>query len=172
MSDLDAIANMPETVKIGDKEYQIKAPSLGVSALVARKMRELLDLMEFDIAKFDKEKTSFEDLYLSLIKGLYGLFSSEKAEKAVDIISEILALLINNRPPHEEGVITKEEIKWNMSISDFIPLLVSVMKKAKISDFFLMLLKTAQVYDIEGVLSTSQDSSSLSHKPQAGQSST
>ena len=172
-SDLEAIANMPQKIKIGDKEYEIKSPCIGIASQLARKMREILELMNFDIAAYDRQKTTLETLVFDIVKGLYRLLMSEHMEEAIDIICEILALLINNKPLNADNlVITPEEIKWNLSINELLPFLIRVIRMADLSDFFVLLLQTAQVYDIEGILSAFPNSSSQLHKPQAGQSNT
>ncbi|MGB4715098.1 MAG: hypothetical protein WBH38_06100, partial [Defluviitoga tunisiensis] len=89
-----------------------------------------------------------------ILRGIYDVITSEKSEQAIDCATRIISLLINNSK--EEKIITSEEIKWNMSIKDFTPLLIQVIRMADISDFFLMALKMAQAYDVEGILSDSQ----------------
>jgi len=153
MSDFEVVANLPQEIKIGDKTYMIKAPSIGVTAIVARKMKALLDLMGFDIKKYGDD-TKLEKLVTDILKGIYSLIVSEQNEQAVDLVCQILALLINNSP--EEKTITVEEIKWNLTLNDFMPFLIKLIRMADLSDFFLLLLKMAQAYDIEGILSNSQ----------------
>lgn len=152
-SDLGVMANLPEEIKIGEKTYKIKAPSLGATALVTRKMKGLLDLMEFNVDKYSNS-TKLETLVNDILTGIYRLIVSEKNEEAIDIICEILSILINNSPT--EKIITKDEIKWNLSINDFLPFLFKLIRMADLSDFFLLLLKTAQAHDVEGILSNSQ----------------
>jgi len=151
--ELGVIGNFPEKVKIGDKEYEIKSPSLGVSSLIAREMQELLGIIGFDVSKYD-DKTKLETMVTDILRGIYNVITSEKSEQAIDCVTRIISLLINNSK--EEKIITSEEIKWNMSIKDFTPLLIQVIRMADISDFFLMVLKMAQAYDVEGILSDSQ----------------
>jgi|LFRM01.1.fsa_nt_gb hypothetical protein len=151
--ELGVIGNFPEKVKIGDKEYEIKSPSLGVSSLIAREMQELLGIIGFDVSKYD-DKTKLETMVTDILRGIYNVITSEKSEQAIDCVTRIISLLINNSK--EEKIITSEEIKWNMSIKDFTPLLIQVIRMADISDFFLMALKLAQAYDVEGILSDSQ----------------
>lgn len=151
--ELGVIGNFPEKVKIGDKEYEIKSPSLGVSSLIAREMQELLGIIGFDVSKYD-DKTKLETMVTDILRGIYNVITSEKSEQAIDCVTRIISLLINNSK--EEKIITSEEIKWNMSIKDFTPLLIQVIRMADISDFFLMALKMAQAYDVEGILSDSQ----------------
>lgn len=151
--ELGVIGNFPEKVKIGDKEYEIKSPSLGVSSLIAREMQELLGIIGFDVSKYD-DKTKLETMVTDILRGIYNVITSEKSEQAIDCVTRIISLLINNSK--EEKIITSEEIKWNMSIKDFTPLLIQVIRMADISDFFLMVLKLAQAYDVEGILSDSQ----------------
>ena len=151
--ELGVIGNFPEKVKIGDKEYEIKSPSLGVSSLIAREMQELLGIIGFDVSKYD-DKTKLETMVTDILRGIYNVITSEKSEQAIDCVTRIISLLINNSK--EEKIITAEEIKWNMSIKDFTPLLIQVIRMADISDFFLMALKLAQAYDVEGILSDSQ----------------
>ena len=153
MSDLSKIANMPEEIKIGEKTYKIKSPSLGVSALIAKEMKKILNLMEFDLSKYTN-KTTLETMVKDILFGIYNLVLSEKSEQAIEYICTILSLLINNSP--EEKIITKDEIKWQLSIKDFVPLLIQVLKAADLTDFFLLILKTSQAYDMEGILSSSQ----------------
>ena len=153
MSDLSKITNMPEEIKIGEKTYKIKSPSLGVSALIAREMKKILNLMEFDLSKYTN-KTTLETMVKDILFGIYNLVLSEKSEQAIENICTILSLLINNSP--EEKIITKDEIKWQLSIKDFVPLLIQVLKAADLTDFFLLILKTSQAYDMEGILSSSQ----------------
>jgi len=153
MSDLSKITNMPEEIKIGEKTYKIKSPSLGVSALIAREMKKILNLMEFDLSKYTN-KTTLETMVKDILFGIYNLVLSEKSEQAIEHICTILSLLINNSP--EEKIITKDEIKWQLSIKDFVPLLIQVLKAADLTDFFLLILKTSQAYDMEGILSSSQ----------------
>ena len=153
MSDLSKIANMPEEIKIGEKTYKIKSPSLGVSALIAREMKKILNLMEFDLSKYTN-KTTLETMVKDILFGIYNLVLSEKSEQTIEHICTILSLLINNSP--EEKIITKDEIKWQLSIKDFVPLLIQVLKAADLTDFFLLILKTSQAYDMEGILSSSQ----------------
>jgi len=148
--ELGVIGNFPEKVKIGDKEYEIKSPSLGVSSLIAREMQELLGIIGFDVSKYD-DKTKLETMVTDILRGIYNVITSEKSEQAIDCVTRIISLLINNSK--EEKIITAEEIKWNMSIKDFTPLLIQVIRMADISDFFLMALKMAQAYDVEGILS-------------------
>jgi|GEM_PF-2433123 len=170
MNELDLVANLPEEIKIGDKVFKIKAPSIGIAALVARKMKVLLDLIEFDIDKYDRQTTSLQQLVSDILRGIYRVIVSERIEQAVDVICQIIALLINNSP--EEKIITSEEIKWNFGIDEFVPLLTKVLKMTDLSDFFLLTLRTAMAYDVEGILSGSAKSSSVSHKQQGGQSTT
>lgn len=170
MNELDLVANLPKEIKVGDKVFAIKAPSIGVAGLITRKMQTILELIEFDIAKYDKTNTTLETLVSDILFGIYKAITTEKVEQVIDTICQILSLIINNSP--EEKIISSEEIKWNMSITDFVPLLVRVLKMADLSDFFLLLLKTAQAYDVEGILSGSAKSSSVSHKQQVGQSTT
>lgn len=151
--ELGVIGNFPEKVKIGDKEYEIKSPSLGVSSLIAREMQELLGIIGFDVSKYD-DKTKLETMVTDILRGIYNVITSEKSEQAIDCVTRIISLLINNSK--EEKIITSEEIKWNMSIKDFTPLLIQVIRMADISDFFLMALKLVQAYDVEGILSDSQ----------------
>lgn len=151
--ELGVIGNFPEKVKIGDKEYEIKSPSLGVSSLIAREMQELLGIIGFDVSKYD-DKTKLETMVTDILRGIYNVITSEKSEQAIDCVTRIISLLINNSK--EEKIITSEEIKWNMSIKDFTPLLIQVIRMTDISDFFLMALKLAQAYDVEGILSDSQ----------------
>ena len=151
--ELGVIGNFPEKVKIGDKEYEIKSPSLGVSSLIAREMQELLGIIGFDVSKYD-DKIKLETMVTDILRGIYNVITSEKSEQAIDCVTRIISLLINNSK--EEKIITSEEIKWNMSIKDFTPLLIQVIRMADISDFFLMALKLAQAYDVEGILSDSQ----------------
>lgn len=151
--ELGVIGNFPEKVKIGDKEYEIKSPSLGVSSLIAREMQELLGIIGFDVSKCD-DRTKLETMVTDILRGIYNVITSEKSEQAIDCVTRIISLLINNSK--EEKIITSEEIKWNMSIKDFTPLLIQVIRMADISDFFLMALKLAQAYDVEGILSDSQ----------------
>ena len=152
ISDLGQIANMPRKIKTGDKEYEIKSPSLGVAALIAREMNEILKLIDFDITKYQEAK--LEDMVKGILFGIYNAVVGEKSEQMVDRICTILAYLINNSK--EEKIITREEIKWGLSINDFLPLLIDVLKAADLSDFLLLLLKMAQAYDVEGILSASQ----------------
>jgi hypothetical protein len=152
-SELGAIANFPEKIKIGEKEYDVKSPSLGVSSLIAREMQELLKLIGFDILKYD-DTTKLENMITDIMRGIYNIITTEKSEQAIDCVSRVISLLINNSK--EEKIITVEKIKWNMSINDFIPLFVKVIRMADISDFFLVALKMAQAYDVEGILSNSQ----------------
>lgn len=159
LKELDIIANLPQKVKIGSKEYEIKSPSLGVTALILRRIKTLLELMSFDISKYDKQTTTLEKLVSDIFMGIYNMLLSDKAEQATDIICEILALLINNSP--EEKTITKETIKWEMSIEDFLPLLVKILRMSDLSNFLLLLLKMGQAYDIEQILSSSAKSSSV-----------
>lgn len=166
LSELQQVANLPRRIKVGDKEFEIRSPSLGVSVLIAREMREILEILEIDPKRF----TSLEEAVRGVLKGIYDAFTSDKAEKVVDKICRILSLLINNCK--EEKVITAEEIKWQLTISDFLPLLIDAIRAADISDFFLLLLKMAQAYDIEGILSISASSSGASRKQQDGQSTT
>lgn len=170
MNELDLVANLPKEVKIGDKVFKIKAPSIGVAALTARKMKTVLELIDFDVTKYDKEKTSLEDLVRDILVGIYRVITSEKMEQMVDVICQIISLLINNSP--EEKIITSEEIKWNFGMDEFVPMLVKVLKMADLSDFFLLMLRIAQAYDVEGIFSGSAKSSSVSHKQQVGQSTT
>jgi hypothetical protein len=152
MSDLNQIANLPRKIKIGEKEYEIKSPSLGVSALIAREMSEVLKLIDFDISKYQASK--LDDMVKSILFGIYNAVVGEKSEQMIDRICNILSYLINNSK--EEKIITREEIKWGLSINDFLPLLIDVLKAADLSDFLLLLLKMAQAYDIEGIISGSQ----------------
>lgn len=152
-TELETIGNFPEKIKIGEKEYDVKSPSLGVSSLIAREMQKLLELVGFDISKYDDE-TTLEMLVTDIMRGIYNVITSEKSEQAVDCITHIISLLINNSK--EEKIITAEEIKWDMSINDFLPLFVKVIRMADISDFFLIMLKMAKAYDVEGILSDSQ----------------
>jgi hypothetical protein len=152
MSDLNQIANLPRKIKIGEKEYEIKSPSLGVSALIAREMSEVLKLIDFDISKYQASK--LDDMVKGILFGIYNAVVGEKSEQMIDRICNILSYLINNSK--EEKIITREEIKWGLSINDFLPLLIDVLKAADLSDFLLLLLKMAQAYDIEGIISGSQ----------------
>jgi hypothetical protein len=152
MSDLNQIANLPRKIKIGEKEYEIKSPSLGVSALIAREMSEVLKLIDFDISKYQASK--LDDMVKGILFGIYNAITGDKSEQMIDRVCTILAYLINNSK--EEKIITREEIKWGLSINDFLPLLIDVLKAADLSDFLLLLLKMAQAYDIEGIISGSQ----------------
>lgn len=152
MTDLNQIANLPRKIKIGGKEYEIKSPSLGVSALIAREMSEVLKLIDFDISKYQASK--LDDMVKSILFGIYNAVVGEKSEQMIDRICNILSYLINNSK--EEKIITREEIKWGLSINDFLPLLIDVLKAADLSDFLLLLLKMGQAYDIEGIISSSQ----------------
>lgn len=152
-TELETIGNFPEKIKIGDKEYEIKSPSLGVSSLIAREMQKLLEIVGFDVSKYD-DTTKLETMVTDILRGIYDVITSEKSEQAIDCATRIISLLINNSK--EEKIITSEEIKWNMSIKDFTPLLIQVIRMADISDFFLIALKMAQAYDVEGILSDSQ----------------
>ncbi|MGB4435050.1 MAG: hypothetical protein WBI45_06330 [Defluviitoga tunisiensis] len=152
-TELETIGNFPEKIKVGDKEYEIKSPSLGVSSLIAREMQKLLEIVGFDVSKYD-DTTKLETMVTDILRGIYDVITSEKSEQAIDCATRIISLLINNSK--EEKIITSEEIKWNMSIKDFTPLLIQVIRMADISDFFLMALKMAQAYDVEGILSDSQ----------------
>ena len=152
MSDLNQIANLPRKIKIGEKEYEIKSPSLGVSALIAREMSEVLKLIDFDISKYQASK--LDDMVKGILFGIYNAVVGEKSEQMIDRICNILSYLINNSK--EEKIITREEIKWGLSINDFLPLLIDVIKAADLSDFFLLLLKMGQAYDVEGIISGSQ----------------
>ncbi len=154
MTDLNQIANLPDEIKIGEKTYKIKSPSIGVAAMIARKMKALLDLMGFDIEQYGQGIT-LEKLVTDILKGIYSLIISEQNERAIDLVCEILALLINNSP--EEKIIKVEDMKWNLTLNDFMPFLIKLIRMADLSDFFLLLLKTAQAYDIEGILSNSQN---------------
>lgn len=154
MSDFEAITNLPRELKIGDKTYVIKAPSLGVAHLVSQKMKKLLDLMDFDLKKYD-DSTKLETIVTDILRGIYNLIlSDDKSGEATQIVCEILALLINNSP--EEKIIKAEDIKWNLALNDFMPFLIQVIRMADLTDFFLLILKTAQTYDLEGILSDSQ----------------
>lgn len=152
-TELETIGNFLEKIKVGDKEYEIKSPSLGVSSLIAREMQKLLEIVGFDVSKYD-DTTKLETMVTDILRGIYDVITSEKSEQAIDCATRIISLLINNSK--EEKIITSEEIKWNMSIKDFTPLLIQVIRMADISDFFLMALKMAQAYDVEGILSDSQ----------------
>lgn len=152
-TELETIGNFPEKIKVGDKEYEIKSPSLGVSSLIAREMQKLLEIVGFDVSKYD-DTTKLETMVTDILRGIYDVITSEKSEQAIDCATRIISLLINNSK--EEKIITSEEIKWNMSIKDFTPLLIQVIRMADISDFFLLALKMAQAYDVEGILSDSQ----------------
>lgn len=152
-TELETIGNFPEKIKIGDKEYEIKSPSLGVSSLIAREMQKLLEIVGFDVSKYD-DTTKLETMVTDILRGIYDVITSEKSEQAIDCATRIISLLINNSK--EEKIITSEEIKWNMSIKDFTPLLIQVIRMADISDFFLLALKMAKAYDVEGILSDSQ----------------
>ena len=78
--ELGVIGNFPEKVKIGDKEYEIKSPSLGVSSLIAREMQELLGIIGFDVSKYD-DKTKLETMVTDILRGIYNVITSEKSEK-------------------------------------------------------------------------------------------
>jgi len=157
-SPIQTMANLKQVVKIGDKEYKIQSPSLGVASLLAHEFKDLLELAEFDFEKLDKEKTTAEELVTYVFKRLYNLIFSKKSDEAVTIIARVIALLINNKPLTDDNLqITPEQIKWDMKITDFFPVLLEVIKLGDMTDFFMMILRLVQMHDVEGVLKTEKE---------------
>jgi hypothetical protein len=155
---VQVMANEGKKMKIGDREFLIKSPSLGVASLMSRELKELFVLAEFDFDKLDKEKTTAEELVQYVFKKIYDLLFSEKADQAVDIISRILALLINNRPlDHKDCVITPDEIKWELEITELFPVMLEIIKLGDLTDFFMMILRLVQMHDVEQNLKPQKD---------------
>jgi len=171
ISDLPKIANLPEEVQIGDKTYMLRSPSIGVTALVMREVKKLLDLAELDIEKLDKNTTTFTDLYREIFLGIYRLIKDDVSEKALDSVCKIVALLINNKPlDAKDLVVTPEDVKWQMSAEDLVKILWKILKLGGLNDFFhLMISRMINEMDVEGIFSASQKSSPQSPKRQDGQ---
>lgn len=152
MTELGVLGNIGEEIQIGDKLYKISSPTIGVAGLVSKKLKELLDLMQFDPTKQNPDEVTLDKLVRLLIQGVWNLVMQQN-EKTIEIITDILALLINNKPLTAESlVITPEEIKWSLELKDFTPFLIRLFKMADVSDFLLILLRTAQSYDAEEIL--------------------
>jgi len=171
ISDLPKIANLPEEVKIGDKTFMLKSPSIGVTALIMREVKKLLDLAELDIEKLDKNTTTFTDLYREIFLGIYRLIRDGISDEALDSVCKIVALLINNKPLNSKELeVTVEDIKWQMSAEELVKILWKILELGGLNDFFqLMILRMINEMDVEGIFSDSQKSSSQSSKQQAGQ---
>lgn len=173
-SDLPKIANLPVEVRVGDKTFSLKSPAIGVTALIMREVKKLLDLAELDFEKLDKEKMTFIDLYREIFASIYRLINNAVSDEALDSVCKITALLINNKPLDSKDLqVTIEDIKWGMSFEDLIKVLWKILELGGLNDFFhLMILRMIPEMDIEGIFLNSPKSSSQLPNQQDGQSTT
>lgn len=169
MSDLKAIGNMPKLLKIGEKTYKVKSPSIGVASLVGDEMKVILDVLDFHPENYDQKNTQLTDMVGDMVKGIYTAIMNNHTV-IVDSVCNIIALLINNKPLYEEDVeVTPEFVKWHADFPELIKLLVEVIKMGDLTDFLLLMTRAAQGIDVEGTLSSSPNSSTPSPNPPAGQ---
>jgi hypothetical protein len=172
MTELKAISNMPKQIKIGDKQYPVKSPCIGVASLIGDEMKIILEALDFHPEQYDPKTTQLTDMVGDMVKGIYTAVMNNHAQ-ITDSACNIIALLINNKPLHSEDLaVTPEHIKWNADFPELIKLLVDVIRMGDLTDFLLLMTKAAQGLDVEGTLSNSQNSSTPSHNQPDGPSST
>lgn len=156
MKELEAISNVGKFIKIGDKEYRIQSPSLGVVQLVMQKMNNILEKLQ--LTKEDFENKDLSKLLEHIIQKIYYvLVGKEGAQEIVDELLDIIIMFLENKPI-DKCTLNRETLKWEISLEELLPVIIELFKLTDVSDFLLLMLKLAQTLDL-GLLRANSDES-------------
>jgi hypothetical protein len=157
-SELQAIGNIPAEIKIGSKKYPIKSPSIGVSSLVAQRLKVIFDELDFHPEKYDKESVTLQKIVGDLVQGIYTSIMNQKNDALFDAATEVIALIVNNKPlDAKDAAITPDEVKWGLELSEFTGFLWKILEMSDLSNFLMLLLRVGQNLDLEGALSDTHE---------------
>jgi hypothetical protein len=93
-----------------------------------------------------------------LIQGIYTSIMNRKNDTLFDAATEVIALIINNKPLDARDIaITAEEVKWGLELSEFTGLLWKILEMSDLSNFLMLLLRVGQNLDLEGALSGTRE---------------
>jgi len=152
-SDLKAMANIPFEIEIKGKKYAVKNASIGAYALVAPKVKKIWKMSGFDPRSYGEKEISAEKLQKDMLTAIYKLFMSEATEEVFKLGSEIICIILNNKPLSSETLDpSPEDIMWGMEIQEILKILFKLLEMSDLTAFFLLTARLAQANDIEGEL--------------------
>lgn len=155
MDEFKKMSNIPEKIKIGNKNYTINSPVIGVAQMVKERLDKIFKIIDFDWKKYLSEKVGTDIFIKNLLASIYR--SLENSKETINLMEEIITLLINNKPMIIKkkrflwilkkiyGVqITPYEIDKKFTIKEFIPFLMKLLEMTDVTDFLLNALRLTQ----------------------------
>lgn len=153
---LDALINAGEEITLGGKKFIIKAPSIAVTRLINKKLFKIFNQLGLNAEVFEQKelKEIVNDMFMRVYKVLIGEDNSEIFEDVLDVV----IMLLTNQP-YDKAEIDREWLLWNVTVDELMVLLLKVFEAGKLPDFFLMLLKLLQAYNLGTLQKNSQTQS-------------
>lgn len=141
----DHLANTPIPIEIAGKTYYIGAVSLGVQRLVFKKVKELLNKMDFNLEELQNKNIKSQDIMKKILAKIWQLIENDKY---IYEVCEIIALVVNNKDPrkYDGSELKAEDIEFGVSINDLIFILQKVINFGDVERFLVQLLAVQQTF--------------------------
>lgn len=143
----DHLANTPIPIEVNGKTYHISAVSLGVQRIVFKKVKELLNKMNFNL-----EEMQQGDSKKMMNKILAKIWQLIENDEYIAEVCEIIALVINNKDPrkYDGNELSPEDLEFGVSFNDLIFILQKVINFGDVERFLVQLLAVQQTFKTQG----------------------
>jgi len=151
-SEIEHVLNIPKEIKIDNKIYYLKTPTIGVCILCTNKIQKIMSLLKYDFEKYPTAEEKWEKFWEALLDELLN-FNTSVYSEIMQEICDIITLIVNNKNPVEINStdITSDKIMWSLGIDEIVKLLSDVILSSDIRNFWIKLLELYPIINLKTI---------------------